>query len=184
MLTLKRSRHKRLECEWLNSRDSSIIKIFFSFQARKKKRDKIFLLFFSLPGRWGTKSRRGQCWRIQVINQSSLLRFVILQKSWISGVEHLKSNERYFWRPNVWKMNTDRGRRKSIRKHRIDPRGGKGQGPTLGSGQLIKILQSSKSSGQTIKARFRSKPLLVQGLSLNDPVLVRATNILARSTSN
>jgi len=51
-----------------------------------------------------------------------------------------------------------------------------GQGPSLGSGQLMKILlhkQTSKSSCQNIKARFRSKPLLVPGLSLNDPVSQR-----------
>jgi len=44
--------------------------------------------------------------------------------------------------------------------------------------------QTSKGSGQIIKAQFRSEPLLVLGLSLNDSVSVRATNILARSTSS
>jgi len=68
-------------------------------------------------------------------------------------------------------------------------RGGMGQGPSLGSGQLMKILlhkqtkKNSKSLGQNIKAWFRSEPLLLPGLSLNDPVSVQASNILARSTS-
>jgi len=66
-------------------------------------------------------------------------------------------------------------------------RGRTGQGPSLGSGQLMKILlpklvTCSKSSGQNIKARFRSEPLLVRGLSLNDPVSVWL-QISCRSTS-
>jgi len=44
-------------------------------------------------------------------------------------------------------------------------------------------IQTSKSSGHNIKARLRSEPLLVPSLSLNDPVSVRATNILTHSIS-
>jgi len=65
-------------------------------------------------------------------------------------------------------------------------RGGTGQGPSLGSGQLLKILQhkqTNKSLGQISTLRSKFEPFSRPGFNLDEPVLVQQTNILSHSTS-